>query len=46
MKELFKIQFDYFAKEFNVVRMEDVIEAVKEGKELPENALLLTFDDG
>lgn len=44
--ELFKLQLDFFEKNFNVVRMEQVIEAVNGGRELPENALLLTFDDG
>ncbi len=44
--ELFKQQLDFFERNFNVVRMEEVIEAVNGEKELPENALLLTFDDG
>lgn len=43
---LFKKQLDFFEREFSVVRMEDVIEAVNGGKNLPDNALLLTFDDG
>ena len=43
---LFKQQLDFFEKEFNVVRIEDVIEAVNGGKKLPEKAILLTFDDG
>ena len=43
---LLRQQFDFFKKNFNVVRMEQVIDAVKGGKALPENALLLTFDDG
>jgi len=44
--ELFKQQLNFFEQNFNVVRMEEVIEAVNGGKELPKNALLLTFDDG
>lgn len=44
--ELFKRQLDFFKKNFSVVRMEDVIEAANGEKVLPENALLLTFDDG
>ena len=43
---LFRTQMEYFKDNFNVVRMEQVIDAVKNGTELPENALLLTFDDG
>ena len=44
--EDFKRQLDFFKERFNVVTMEEVIEAVQEGKRLPEKALLLTFDDG
>lgn len=46
-KALFIKQLDFFKKNFNVVTMEQVIEAWNSpnGK-LPENALLLTFDDG
>ena len=44
--ESFRQQLEFFEKNFNVVRMEQVIEAVKGGTPLPENALLLTFDDG
>lgn len=43
---LFRKQLEFFSKNFNVVRMEDVIVAISVGKKLPENALLLTFDDG
>jgi len=43
--ELFKQQLDFFGQNFSVIRMEDVIEAVNGGKDLMENALLLTFDD-
>ena len=39
-------QFEFFKEHFNVVRMEQVIDAVKRGRPLPERALLLTFDDG
>ena len=44
--EDFKKQLDFFKENFNVVTMEEIIEAVQEGKRLPEKALLLTFDDG
>lgn len=43
---LFRQQLEFFKDNFNVVPMEQVIEAVKGGTLLPENALLLTFDDG
>lgn len=43
---LFKQQLEFFKQNFNVVTMEEVIAAYKESYDLPENALLLTFDDG
>lgn len=43
---LFKKQLEYLTANFNVVTMEQVLEAVTEKKELPERAMLLTFDDG
>jgi len=43
--ELFKQQLEYFAANFTIVRMEDVLAAIK-GVPLPDNAILLTFDDG
>lgn len=43
---LFRQQLNFFENNFNVVTMEQVIEAVNFGGSLPENALLLTFDDG
>lgn len=43
---LFKQQLDFLEQNFSVVRMEDVMEAADGGKELPDDALLLTFDDG
>ncbi len=47
--DLFEQQLQFFAKNFSVVTMEDVIGAIQNGggqHKLPENALLLTFDDG
>lgn len=43
---LFKEQLAYILKYYSVIRMRDVFEALKGGKEIPENSLLLTFDDG
>lgn len=44
--DLFRKQIAFFKANFNVVRMEQVIEAIETGEQLPENAVLLTFDDG
>ena len=43
---LFKQQLDFIEKNFNVITMEMAIEAWNSGADLPENAMLLTFDDG
>ena len=45
-KSLFCDQIEYMKNNFNVVTMEQVIDAVQGKSELPECALLLTFDDG
>ena len=44
--DLFRKQMEFFRDHCSVVRMEQVIEAVKSGTSLPDNAVLLTFDDG
>lgn len=45
--ELFRQQLDFFVENFNIVTMEQVIDAWNSANgELPERALLLTFDDG
>ena len=44
--EAFRAQVRFFRERFTVVRMEQVIEAIREGTALPEDAVLLTFDDG
>ncbi len=44
--EQFKQQIDFFATHYQVIRMEELIACLEEGYELPENAMLLTFDDG
>lgn len=43
---LFEQQLAFFKKDFQVVTMEQVLAALDDGGALPENALLLTFDDG
>lgn len=43
---LFNRQIEYMINNFNIITMEDVINAIEQGEELPEKALLLTFDDG
>lgn len=44
--DLFCKQIMFFKANFNVVRMEQVFAAIEEGVQLPENPILLTFDDG
>ena len=44
--DLFEKQLQFFNKNFSVVTMEEVIRAIDEKNVLPDNALLLTFDDG
>lgn len=43
---LMRQQMEFFKHNCNVVTMEQVIDAVKGKSLLPENAVLLTFDDG
>lgn len=43
---LFREQIRFLKENFNVIRMEQVIEAVNGEGELPDKAALLTFDDG
>lgn len=43
---LFKKQIAFFKENFNPVTIEEVIAHYDKGYELPEKALLLTFDDG
>ena len=43
--DLFKEQLQYIMKYYNVIRIEDLIEVIKHQKEIPNNSLLLTFDD-
>lgn len=42
----FKQQIQYLKNHYNIVEMELVMDAVEGKAKLPENALLLTFDDG
>ena len=46
--EKFKKQINFFKKNYNFIRMEDLIEYYKSPneKKLPEKSILLTFDDG
>lgn len=43
---IFRHQIEYMKGNFNIITMEQVIQAVLGKDNLPENALLLTFDDG
>lgn len=44
--ELFSKQIDFLKNNFNIITMETLIDVIKNQKELPDKALLLTFDDG
>lgn len=44
--ELFRKQMEFFKENFTVVKMEQVIEAVDGRITVPDDAILLTFDDG
>jgi peptidoglycan/xylan/chitin deacetylase (PgdA/CDA1 family) len=43
---LFKTQIKFLVDNFNIIKMEDLIEFYEVGKKLPEKSCLLTFDDG
>lgn len=43
---VFEQQMQYLAARFHVVALSDVLRAVQRGAALPENAVLVTFDDG
>lgn len=45
-RTVFRQQIEYMKNYFDVVTMEQVIDAVENRHDLPERALLLTFDDG
>lgn len=42
----FKEQIQFFKKNFNIIKMEDVIASYTDNYILPQNSILLTFDDG
>lgn len=44
--QLFKDQIEFFSANYHIVTMEQVIEASEGKYQLPDKALLLTFDDG
>ena len=44
--ELFREQISFLKRKYTIVTMNEVIETIKGKNELPENAVLLTFDDG
>ena len=39
-------QIKYLRKNYNIIRIEDLIDSIKKKSQLPSKALLLTFDDG
>lgn len=44
--KLFRQQIAYFEKHYTFVGMQEVLDAFYLGKKLPDNAILLSFDDG
>lgn len=42
----FSEQLDYLNREYNVVGLNDLVELIQNGRPLPKNAVLITFDDG
>ena len=42
----FKKQLEYIKHNFNIIKMEDFVDAIELNKKLPANSALLTFDDG
>ena len=44
--EKFKKQIKYIKSKYNVIKMEDFVDAIKNKSKLPPNSALLTFDDG
>ena len=45
--KLFEEQIDFLRKNFQIIRVEDVLEQLQQSRyTMPENACLLTFDDG
>ena len=44
--EGFQRQIEFFQKKFNFVSMHDILDCTYQNKELPQNSILLTFDDG
>ena len=44
--EQFKNQIRYIKKYYNIIGADEMMDAISSGSDLPQNALLLTFDDG
>lgn len=44
--ESFKVQIDFFQKEYTIMGLDECIHALHTDNHLPKNSLVLTFDDG
>ena len=44
--EDFKKQLDFLQNNYHIIKMEELIDAVENNSSMPDNSLLLTFDDG
>ena len=42
----FQFQLDHIARNYSVVTVAQILEALRGGRQLPDNAAWLTFDDG
>lgn len=42
----FKNQIEFIKKNYNIIKMEDFVDAIESNIQLPVNSALLTFDDG
>jgi peptidoglycan/xylan/chitin deacetylase (PgdA/CDA1 family) len=45
-QRLFERQIAFLVRNYRVVRMDDLVEALDGGRRLPRNAVIITFDDG
>jgi peptidoglycan/xylan/chitin deacetylase (PgdA/CDA1 family) len=44
--ESFERQMEYFCRNYEIIRLDKLVEHIRQAKALPEKALVITFDDG
>ena len=42
----FEMQMKYFCQNYEIISLDGLVECIKQGKPLPEKAVVITFDDG